>query len=204
MSKGWVVIAVILSIITLTLFLPVIPVTYVVKEPREKTETYWETVPYETTKTIRKKIIDEKPTIPAGYYYYIRVYIDVSGKKNIIISGKVTETAGYDINFYVFDQKGFNGWKSKQSYTPYVYAKKIKSYSYSFVPDHTDYYYFVLDNGYSLFTNKVPEITATISYEVTYTEYKQIQKTRTVIVYEDVKKTKYVNLLQYIQSITES
>jgi len=35
----------------------------------------------------------------------------------------------------------------------YVIAKRINSYSYSFVPDHSDYY-FVLDNGYSWFTNK--------------------------------------------------
>jgi PGF-CTERM protein len=111
-------------------------------------------------------LIDDKPTVPAGKAIYYRVYIDITGKEKNIISGSVIETAGYDINFYVFDQKGFNTWwYENRLIGAYVAAQRIKSYSYSFVPDHTDYYYFVLDNKYSWFTNKVPQIKAIWTYQ---------------------------------------
>jgi len=111
-------------------------------------------------------LIDDKPTVPAGKAIYYRVYIDITGKEKNIIFGDVIETAGYDINFYVFDQKGFNTWWYEgRLIGAYVAAQRIKSYSYSFVPDHTDYYYFVLDNKYSWFTNKVPQIKAIWTYQ---------------------------------------
>ena len=62
----------------------------------------------------------------------------------------------------------------------YVNAKRVESYDFSFVPDHSDYYYFVLDNTYSWFTNKVPEITATWSYTIATTEYKTVTETKEV------------------------
>jgi len=188
----------VLVIFLVALFLPIIPVTYEVTEPQQKTETYWEKEPYQVTKTYYNVLIDDKPTVSAGKYTYYRIYIDISGKQRNIVSGNIVETAGYDINFYVFDQKGYNAWTGGSSATAYVSAERIKSYSYSFAPDHSDYYFFVLDNRYSWFTNKVPQITATWSYEATTTEYRDVQKTRTITEYVKVSKIKYVSLFQLL------
>jgi hypothetical protein len=153
--KGYYITAIVIVIIVI-LFVPIIPITY--------------------EKTIPRSVIliNDKPTVPARYYYYYPVYIDVSGKSGNVVSGSVVETAGYDIRFYVFDQKGFNAWKNGYSSQPYVDSGRITSYSFSLVPDHSDYYYFVLDNSYSWFTNKVPQITATWNYQETVTEYRTV------------------------------
>ncbi len=185
-------------IFLLVLFLPIIPVTYEVTEPRQKTETYWEKEPYQVTKTHSEALIDDKPTVPAGKSVYYSIYIDISRKEKNIVSGEVVETAGYDINFYVLDQVNYNAWKEGRWAVAYVSVERINSYSYSFVPDHSDYYYFVLDNTYSLFTNKVPQITATWNYQTTITEYRDVQKTRTITEYIKVTKTKYVSLFQLL------
>lgn len=153
--------------------------------------------PYQVTKTTSEMLIDDKPTVPAGRYFHYCVYIDISGKERNLVSGRVVETAGYDINFYVFDQKGFNTWREGKSAPMYVNARRVNSYYYSFVPDHSDHY-FVLDNTYSWFTNKVPQITASWSYQTTVTEYRDVQKTRTVTEYVKVTKTKYVSLFQLL------
>jgi hypothetical protein len=153
--KGYYITAIVIVIIVI-LFVPIIPITYEKTMPRSVI------------------LINDKPTVPAGKYLYYQVYIDVSGKSGNVVSGSVVETAGYDIRFYVFDQKGFNAWKNGYSSQPYVDSGRITSYSFSFVPDHSDYYYFVLDNGYSWFTNKVPQITATWNYQKTVTEYRTV------------------------------
>jgi len=145
-----------------------------------QTVTYEVTEPRQATKT--ETLINEKTTVSAGYYLYYRIHIDISGKESNTVSGRVVETAGYDISFYVFDQKGFNDWKDGKSASKYVSAERIKDYSYGFVPDHSDYYVFVLDNGYSWFTNKVPQITATWNYRMT--EYVKVTKTKSVSLFQ--------------------
>ncbi|MFA4702173.1 hypothetical protein [Pyrococcus kukulkanii] len=177
-------------IVLLLLFLPIVPVTYTTTVPKQEKVLK----PYEVTEQKSRLLLHDKPTVKAGHYIYYRVYIDVSDKKNNVVKGYVEETAGYDINFYVFDQKGFMAWKSENPATPYVEAKRVKYYEFSFVPDHTDYYYFVLDNGYSWFTNKVPEMEATWYYEVTITKYKEVTETR----YVKVNKTKRVSIIELI------
>ncbi|MEM3713296.1 MAG: hypothetical protein QXR97_07160 [Thermoproteota archaeon] len=188
----------ILILLLIILVLPIIPISYTVTEPHQRVETYWEKEPYQVTKTETKRLLDEEPTVKALQYVYYPIYIDISGKQENEIFVDVVEKAGYDIDFYVFDQKGFNTWKEKGSAPAYVSAKRVRSYSYSFVPDHSDYYYFVLDNRYSWFTNKVPRITASWRYEITVTEYKDVQKQKTVTEYVEVTKTKYVSLLQLL------
>ncbi len=211
-KKDAIIAAVALSVILI--LLPIVPVSHtvkepyekIIKEPVEKTETYWEKIPYKATQREIQILINDKPTVKPGYYLYYKCYIDISHKENNIVAGSIVETSGNDINFYVFDQKGFNAWRNGESVQPYVYAKRVESYTFSFVPDHTDYYYFVLDNTYSLFTNKVPEIKVIWSYNTTTTKYKDVQKTRKVIVYEnvtvtrykDVKKTEYISILQFL------
>jgi hypothetical protein len=185
-------------ILLIILFSPMIPVTYEEIEPRQRTETYWEKEPYQVKRTESKTLIDYKFTVPARDFVYYSVYIDVTGKENNLVTGTVIETAGYDINFYVFDQKGFNAWSHGGSAQAYVDARRVGSYTFSFVPDHSDYYYFVLDNKYSLFTNKVPYVRAEWSYQITVTEYKDVQKTRTITEYVKVTNTKYVSLFQLL------
>jgi hypothetical protein len=198
--KRLVGIGVILAIIIflVILFLPIIPVSSEEIEPRIRTETYWEKEPYQVEREMSRILINDKPTVSAGRAIYYSVYIDITGKKENLISGIVVETAGYDINFYVFDQKGFNAWQRGETAQAYVDARRVNNYKYSFVPDHSDYYYFVLDNRYSWFTNKVPQITATWSYKETVTEYKDVQKTKTVTEYVKVSKIRYVSLFQLI------
>jgi hypothetical protein len=185
-------------ILLIILFSPMIPVTYEEIEPRQRTETYWEKEPYQVKRTESKTLIDYKFTVPARDFVYYSVYIDVTGKEDNLVTGTVIETAGYDINFYVFDQKGFNAWWYGGSAQAYVDARRVGSYTFSFVPDHSDYYYFVLDNKYSWFTNKVPYVRAKWSYQITVTEYRDVQKTRTITEYVKVTKTKYVSLFQLL------
>lgn len=113
--------------------------------------------------------------VPAGRYVYYQKYIDISDKKGNIVRGEVVVAAGHDINFYVFDQKNFDAWKEGRYATPYVSAKRVQSYRYSFVPDHSDYYFFVLDNRYSQFA-KVANITVFWEYEVII-KHRDAQKT---------------------------
>ena len=203
--KGYYITAIVIVIIVI-LFVPIIPITYEKTIPVQKTVTrtitYTTTEPYQVTKSESKILINDKPTVPAGKYLYYQVYIDVSGKSGNVVSGSVVETAGYDIRFYVFDQKGFNAWKNGYSSQPYVDSGRITSYSFSFVPDHSDYYYFVLDNGYSWFTNKVPQITATWNYQETVTEYRTVEKTQVTTDittdYEKISVIRYVSLFQLL------
>ncbi len=194
MEKPLVIVAVTLVLVAAVL-LPVIPTKHTVLVPQSRTETYTETEPYQDTEERTQSLVDDKPTVSAGQYIYYSRYVDVAGKQQNFVAGKVTETAGYDINFFVFDQKGFNAWKQGGSSAAYVDARRIASQDYRFVPDHTDYYYFVLDNTFSWFTNKVPSVTATWSYQETVTKYRDVQKTRTITEDVEVTETKMTSLL---------
>jgi len=93
--------------IVILMAIPIIPVTYETLEPRQRTETYWEKEPYQVTREQSVVLVNEKVTVPARDLKYFYVYIDVSNKQENVVYGSVIETAGYDINFYVFDQKKF-------------------------------------------------------------------------------------------------
>jgi len=181
----------ILLVLIVVFFAPIIPYTYSVNVPTytttfttvtdisttsavstipslvtiTKVATITKTVPETLSRSIT--LVDDKPTVGAGKAIYYRIYIDISNKVNNVVYVSVTETAGYDITLLVLDQKNFNSWDAGRSYVAYIEAKRVTSYSDRFVPDHSDYYYFVLDNTYSLFTNKVPQIKAVWSYTET-------------------------------------
>jgi len=202
---------IIIIVALIILFAPVIPYYYEVKIPNLKTQTYTDVSPVtvrETTQFTQQKeetLIDEKPTVRYGdYVYYVR-YIEVSGKTNNIVYGSVVETAGYDINFYVVDQKNFNAWLYGGSpVVYYVYAPGVNSRDFSFVPDHSDYYYFILDNTSGNFTNKVPHLTVrwsyytTVTQTITTTQYTTVEKITVITEYQTETRTKFVSLFQIL------
>jgi len=148
--------------------LPIIPVTYEVEEQLQRTES----------------LIDDNPSISLRDYKYYKFYIDISGKDNNIVYGNITEIAGFDINFFVLNEANFNLWKGIQSSSGIiVYLKTQNLPYYSFTPDQTGYYYFILDNTYS-YNDKSLHITATWKW--------------TEDVY--VTRTKYESLLQLLLS----
>lgn len=170
-----------------------VQVPYDAQESYPEQEPYTEKVctdsqvPYTTSEPNSQILISQqKVSVPAGSYVPFQGSTDITNKNSNIISGTVTETSGYDINFFVFNQQNFNAWKSGQTNTKYISLNKISSSSFSFVPDKTDIYYFVLDNGYSIFRNKLPQIDATWSYSETVT------RTRTETTCEDVTKFRTV------------
>jgi hypothetical protein len=193
-----IVLAVVILAVVVVAFIPMFPKEYTVLEQRQRTEKYTEAEPYTSTSSKTNSLIDWSGAVSALKYMYWGVPIDISSKSNNRIYGSIRETAGYDIDFFVFDQLGYNSWKDGGSASKYVSASKVSSYSFSFIPSKSDTYYFVLDNTYSWFTNKVPSITATWGYTITTTEYRNVEKTRTVTENVPVIKTKTVSLFQII------
>jgi len=107
---------------------------------------------------------DDAITVKAGTYYGEKVMLNVDGKTHNRLKGSFVEPAGYGITFYVFDQKSYNAYEAGHRTTPYVSARRVKSYEFTFVPDHSGLYYFVFDNGYSVSTNKVPVLSVVWSW----------------------------------------
>jgi hypothetical protein len=197
-EKKTIVIAVVIMAMAIVAFIPMFPKEYTVLEQRQRTEKYIEAEPYTSTSSKTISLIDWSGAVSASKYVYWGIPIDISSKSNNRIYGSIRETAGYDIDFFVTDQVGYNSWKAGQTAPKYVSSGKVSSYSFSFIPSKSDTYYFVLDNAYSWFTNKVPSITATWDYTITTTEYRNVEKTRTVTENVPVTKTKTVSLFQII------
>src|SRR5574341_401074 len=107
----------------------------------------------------------ETMTLTAGQWGGKSIMINVDGKSSNLVKGSFIESGGHDINFFVFDQKNYNAWKDDNPTTPYVSMKRSGGSEFSFVPDHTDIYYFVFDNTYSILVPKVPVLSATWSWQ---------------------------------------
>ena len=120
-------------------------------------------------------ISDHTYTVQGGTYEDIPVYIDTSDKSNILVSGSIDETTGGNIDFYIKDRL-----LNKYEYGPV----KVTTYrSFDFVPENSGYYDFYLKNPNSIFaaivgsvTTKLPEISATMSWESPVTKYREISK----------------------------
>ena len=121
------------------------------------------------TNTISKTISSETYTVNLRQQSYVRLYVDASAQEDNLVEGSIS-VAGGQINFYVFDEDGWNAYedydpasmsfmgpdpnKMEQDYyeshfSCYVYAKFVSSYQFSFVPKHTDHYFFVFDHRYN-------------------------------------------------------
>ena len=171
-KKGMKKIGIIVGILIIIGIILIIPV--------ETTEPYTVQQPYTVIgQHSRTLISDQTYTVPAGKYEEIPVYIDTSGKSNILVSGYIKATTGLNIEFYITDRL-----LNKYVYEPV----KVTYKSFGFVPDNSGYYDFYLDNTYSMFTNKLPEISATMSWESPVTKYKQVTK------YREISKPIYQSL----------
>ncbi len=204
---------VIIATVTITIInVPIIPVSYSVKVPVQKTEKYTDylqvpqqiRVPYQEKESRSVKLLAHEAKVPARNYLYVNVWLDLTGKEGSVIRGSVEETAGYDINFYVFDQKGFDAWRDGKSSRLYVNLGKVRQSTFQFVPDKSDTYYFVMDNGYSILTSKLPKFSASWDYWELVTkerietrvESRPIERERTITVHEEIQKIEYIGLLQ--------
>lgn len=167
--------------------------TYVVKEPVTTVETYYEKEPYTITEPKSTILFSERlEPVPARDFRQVFSYIDPEGKTQNIVTGEISETTGNDISFYIFDKKNFNAWKEGKENKPYVSKERIKKFEFSFAPDHADDYIFVMDNGYSWLTPKIPKINAQWSWKEVKTGFKDVEKKRTVTSYQDVEKKRVV------------
>jgi len=190
--------------------IPLQPVSYTVTVPYQDIETYYESEPYQveepytyTTAESLTLFSGETYAVSPGYYQPIAKHIDVVDKSQNIISGRVTARAGGEFLFYVFDQKNYNAYKAGGSWQAYVDPGRVTDYSFSFIPDHSDYYYFIISNTFSFFTNKLVEISATWNWQETkqgyetVTKYRDVEKQRVVTKYRQETHYKQVSLLDY-------
>lgn len=206
-------------IVVVILAIPAVPQSYKVTENQSKTESYVEQEPYTVDQTVTVSepytetqwvtvqqpvqvqqpfsttILDTTISVAASHAQPYSYAIDLTDTSNNRIYGSVVETAGYGISFLVFDQQGYTAWKANQNNgNPYVKYTDQKSISFSFVPTHTDTYYFILDNQFSWFTNKLPHLVVNWSGSKTVTEMQSVQQQQQVTKYHDVQKTQTVTL----------
>jgi len=83
-------------------------------------------------------------TLKAGYTVWGSFSVSQKGDDNVL-----------DINFYVLDSTNYYKWRNNQSGSGIVVKNRSSGASYSATVPRTCRYYVVLDNTYSLFTNKI-------------------------------------------------
>jgi hypothetical protein len=76
-------------------------------------------------------------------------------RQDYTVSGSFSVDDGYDINFYVLDSANYFKWANSQTFSALVSKERSTGTSYSAVIPSTRRYYVLMDNTYSLFTNKI-------------------------------------------------
>lgn len=110
-------------------------------------------------------IMSENFAVDSRAYKGWSYRIEISDKQYNRIEGKLNEKSGHGINFLIFDTKNYNAWKEdNRNAMAYVKEKNVVNYDFSFIPDHSDDYYFVFDNTNSILTNKLVDFHATWKY----------------------------------------
>jgi len=139
--------------------------------------------PYNVTVPIITDSVDfeEYNYVPTGYFFHLSQIYDIDDKTKNRVTGNFRVDSGPTINFFIFDQKNFNAWKDGQSYQPYFVERDVKSGDFSFIPDHTDRYYYVFDNQNLYETVHIYiEGTWNFNYKETHyeiqTKYREIEK----------------------------
>ncbi len=194
---------IIIGILVIVGIILVIPVqtteTYYVTETYYEKESYIVTEKHEQTLLdTHNKYHDKEIAVIAGSINMIPILIDISGKDRPEVSGTIScrwistseEAPRNDIIFFVTDSLG------RDYYRPSTLPNNY--WSFMFIPDHSDTYYFYLDNTFDSSTDKGCTITVKMSWEEKVTKYKQIPKERKVKKQRIVSKSVYQVIIDKI------
>ncbi len=100
-------------------------------------------------KPVTTTIIDWAGQIPAGYYVYWPVYLNAG----YTVSGNFW-VDNYDINFLILNAANYENWRNNRHYDYLVSVMRSAGTSFSATVPADDTYYIILDNTFSLFTDK--------------------------------------------------
>ncbi len=209
-------VAVVAALILTFCVIPLKTVAYTIDESYQEMETYYEKEPYTEQEAYVDQLLyqsteeyyttqnmnytlwnDTSFDVSARTYRYYNYYIDIANRQSNFVTGSVKSISGVSINFFIFDQKNFYAWRDSQNYQPYL-SGNVTEYDFTFVPDHTDYFYFVFDNGFSSFGSKLIQFSSdwtcleTVKKTRQVTKYQPVTKYRDVVRYKDVAKQREV------------
>ncbi len=130
--------------------------------------------PPSTEKTVQAKpvakekeevIISDTIEVEAGYYRYFKIYTPVNAE-NIRLKGnfRAYGGSGNDIIVLIMDETNFINWENgHEAYTLYNSGKvTVGEFNVPLLSGKT--YYLVLDNSFSVLSNKGVEIKAMMTY----------------------------------------
>jgi hypothetical protein len=103
----------------------------------------------------------------AGWKHWYVPYFGplINGEaKDFRVKGNITETAGYQFSFYIFNATNYALWSAGRPYNAYVEAKNVTTYSFLFYPTKEDYgsLRFVVENRGA--ANIVTKLSATMEW----------------------------------------
>ena len=184
MEKKWIAISVILAIMCacVVMSIPMIEVSYMVKEPYSATETYYEKEPYETTETyyVTEPYTDHVPLSyrTSGWSHYTHFWTD---EFELMVTVKNTDNV--DGRFWVtFHAVGTKGSYDSRTNSVFLMPGESHKFQHTFSGTHSsgcDY--------------EVHRTTKEV------TKYRDAAKQRTVTKYKDVTKYKYISIFEYIR-----
>jgi hypothetical protein len=120
------------------------------------------------------KVIDETIIVKAGEWNAYFVTIDIAETPNCRITGSFSASggSGNDIEFLVFNESNYKKWEYEmQSITgspasiPALHRSgRVTSGSFDISVSHTDTYYLVWSNHFSIFSNKAVKVQVYLAY----------------------------------------
>lgn len=190
--------------------IPIKEVAYAVTEQYPATETYYETETHTTTQDKSSYLFaDFKFNLVSGKKVY-HADIDITDKSDIVVSGYlILRDFLVDYTFYVVDEADYLEHSIYIEYppnNPYVAIAPTDhntNNAFSFVPDHSDTYYFVITTteiNYEYTTGGLIEFGASWEWQETIVETEVVLKERTVMKEKSVTRYKTVTLWDYFMN----
>lgn len=121
-------------------------VSVTVRDGRGGVDTRSKTI---TINRVTTTVIDWDGQILARSYGYWTEYF----QGGYTVSGNFW-VDNYDINFLILDAANYENWRNNQSYRYVVRVSRSAGSSFSGTIPTSDYYYIILDNTFSIFTDK--------------------------------------------------
>ncbi len=121
-------------------------VSVTVSDGRGGSDTRSKTI---TVNRVTTTLINWDGQIPAGYYRYWTSYL----KSGYTVSGNFW-VDDYDINFLILDAANYENWRNNMSYNYVIRVLRSAETSFSATIPTEGTYYIILDNTFSLFTDK--------------------------------------------------